>query len=413
MTGPAGLGPLAWVSGELAALDRGGLRRTYRVCRAFPGGRAEVDGRDLWNFASNDYLGLATWTLDSRDRRERSGAGTLPPVAANSGATASPAVTGRSPELADLERTLAEFEGAEDAVVFPTGYAANLGTVAALTGPGDAVFVERDCHACLVDGAKLGGGRLRVWRRGPGWAGGLPKLNRELAKTRGTRRRWIVADAVFSMDGDAVPLPGLLQLADRHEAVVILDEAHATGVLGLRGRGFAEECEALGHPRLVRTGTLSKAIGAAGGFVSGPRDLCDFLRHAAKSHIFSTALPPAVAAAAAANLRWIAGPAGRAAREALDRKATRLAMRLIRELGRDRLPGTPGFPIVPVLVGDPAAAVRASERLADAGFFVPAIRPPTVRRGTSRLRVSLSAAHPDDAVDALADTLIPILKDAA
>ena len=393
-------GPLAWVSGELAKLDAAGLRRTPRVCRASPGGRVEVDGRELWNFGSNDYLGLAS----AEPVTPRPGG-----ASALWGATASPAVTGRSPELAELERAFAEFEGAEDAVVFPTGYAANLGTVAALTGPGDAVFVERDCHACLVDGAKLGGGRLRVWRRGD-----LPRLERELEKAAGNGRRWVVTDAVFSMDGDAAPLPGLLELADRHDAAVILDEAHATGVLGETGRGLAGACGVPpDHPRLVRTGTLSKAVGAAGGFVGGSRDLCDYIRHAAKSHLFSTALPPAVAAIAAANLHWIASDAGAAAREQLNRLGTRLTGTLGSAFGPGRVPGTPGLPIVPLIVGDPGTAVAASAKLADAGFFVPAIRPPTVRRGTSRLRISLSAAHPEDAVDALADALIRISKDAA
>ena len=419
--------PLAWVGEELARLGSEGLRRPTRVCRVLPGGRVGIDGRELWNFGSNDYLGLAAQPPGSRDRQgardafDQLHAAALPDGRGSraNGATASPAVVGRSPEVAELERTLAEFEGTEDAVVFPTGYAANLGTVAALTGPGDAVFVERDCHACLVDGAKLGGGRLRVWRRGPGWAGGLPKLERELAKTADARRRWIVTDAVFSMDGDAVPLPGVLNLARQYDAVIVMDEAHATGVHGLGGRGMWEQfgiedgAVPPPDPRVIRTGTLSKAVGAAGGFVSGTRDLCDYLRHAAKSHIFSTALPPAIAAVATANLRWIAGPDGRAARERIDAISTQLTRALQSAFGVDRVPNSEDCPIVPVIVGDPDAAVRASAALAEAGFFVPAIRPPTVRRGTSRLRISLSLAHPDKAIDALGDTLIAVLKDAA
>ena len=409
--------PLAWVSDELAALDRAGLRRTPRVCRPLPGGRVESDGRALWNFGSNDYLGLASWT--NRDRQgvgsvdaERGEAAShesrLADARGSYGATASPAVIGRSPELAELERTLAEFEGTEDAVVFPTGYAANLGTVAALTGPGDAVFVERDCHACLVDGAKLGGGRLRVWRRDDPF-----RLDRELAKAADARRRWVLTDAAFSMDGDAAPLHLVVDWAERRDAVVICDEAHATGVFGPGGRGVAAAFGFGDHPRVVRTGTLSKAVGAAGGFVGGRRDLCEYLRHAAKSHMFSTALPPTVAATAAANVRWIASPAGAAAREALGTTVRRLDGRLKDALGSGRAPGGGFLPILPVLCGTPDAATAASAALAEAGFFVPAIRPPTVRRGTSRLRVSLSAAHPDEAVDGLADALIHLLKDAA
>ena len=410
--------PLGWVADELAELDRAGLRRPTRTCRVLPGGRVEVDGRELWNFGSNDYLGLAARAAQPHESRDRQGAQTasdrsradaLPDGRGSRsacGATASPAILGRSPELAELERTLAEFENAEDAVVFPTGYAANLGTVAALTGPGDAVFVERDCHACLVDGAKLGGGRLRVWRRDDPF-----RLERELKKAADARRRWIVTDTVFSMDGDVAPLHLVVDWAERRDAVVICDEAHATGVFGPGGRGIAAAFGFGDHPRVVRTGTLSKAVGAAGGFVSGSRDLCDYLRHAAKSHIFSTALPPSVAAAAAANVRWIASPAGAAAREALEAAVRGLDHRLKGALGLERVPVSAFLPILPVLCRTPHAATAASAALADAGFFVPAIRPPTVPRGTSRLRVSLSAAHPKEAVDGLVDALIRILRD--
>ena len=159
-------------------------------------------------------------------------------------------------------------------------------------------------------------------------------------------------------------------------------------------------------PRLIRTGTLSKAVGAAGGFVTGPRVLCDFIRHEAKSHLFSTALPPAVAAVAAANLRWIASDAGRAVRDALRETCWRFSKRLVDGLGTDRVPAFTEHPVVPVLLGEPDAAVRAAETLRGEGYFVPAIRPPTVPRGTSRLRVSLSAAHPREVVDELADAVI-------
>ena len=424
MTGQTGSDPLGWIADELAALEAAGLRRPTRVCRVLPGGRVEVDGRELWNFGSNDYLGLAAHHFAAREPEAQAKgsdaapvggselAVTSPPFACASGsrgwgATASPAVCGRSPEVAALERTLAKFEGTEDAVVFPTGYAANLGTVAALTEPGDAVFVERDCHACLVDGAKLGGGRLRVWRRGE-----VHDLAPRLERAAGARRRWVVTDGVFSMEGDDAPLHLIVDAAERHDAVVICDEAHATGVRGPGGRGVAEAFGFAHHPRVVRTGTLSKAVGAAGGFVSGSRDLCDLLRHAAKSHIFSTALPPAVAATAAANLRWIASPAGASAREALANAARHLQERLTDAFAPARVPPAGGSPILAVRCGTPGAATAMSARLADAGFFVPAIRPPTVPRGTSRLRISLSAAHPPDAVDALGDALIRVVKHA-
>ncbi|NNJ26137.1 aminotransferase class I/II-fold pyridoxal phosphate-dependent enzyme [Alienimonas chondri] len=395
MTDPAA-DPLAWVGDELDRLDREGLRRPTRICRTLPGGRVEMDGRELWNFGSNDYLGLASEALVTQRLR---GASALP-----HGATASPAVVGRSPEIAELERTIAEFEGTEDAVVFPTGYAANLGTVSALTGPGDAVFVERDCHACLVDGAKLGGGRLRVWRRDD-----PERLERSLAKERDARRRWILTEQVFSMDGDGYyRLRSVLVAARKAGAVVICDAAHATGIYPRQSwqTTSLEKIWRFPHERLVLTGTLSKAVGAAGGFVAASKVVCDYLRHAAKSHIFSTALPPAVAATATANLLRIQSD------PTLGERVRRSARFLSRRLTHADLPvsGSGESPILPVILNQPDAAVRASERLADAGFFVPAIRPPTVRRGTSRLRISLSAAHPHEAVDGLADALIALFS---
>ena len=393
MNGPPS-DPLAWVADELKRLDDEGLRRPTRVCRVLPRGRVEIDGRELWNFGSNDYLGLASNAELATRRLGQASA--LEQI--GTGATASPAVVGRSPEIAELERTIAEFEGTEDAVVFPTGYAANLGTVSALTGPGDAVFVERDCHACLVDGAKLGGGRLRVWRRGGlGDQAGLSRLDRELKKAATARRRWILTEWTFSMDGDGEDSrQRVVDSAEKFDAVVIRDGAHK-----LCAGTWA-------HPRVVKTGTLSKAVGAAGGYTAGSRTLCDYLRHAAKSHLFSTALPPAIAAAATRNLRRI--EAGHKLIQLMGKRCHRFRGAL-RRGGLDAR-GDALCPIVPVLLGGPEAAVRASARLADAGFFVPAIRPPTVPRGTSRLRISLSAAHPDEALAGLADALFHILPSA-
>ena len=405
MNGAGASDPLGWVAEELAELDRAGLRRPTRVCRVLPGGRVEVDGRALWNFGGNDYLGLAAESVTNRDRQGASlptahPVRTLPDGRGSwaNGATASPAVIGRSPEIAELERTLAAFEGTEDAVVFPTGYAANLGTVAALTGPGDAVFVERDCHACLVDGAKLGGGRLRVWRRD---GGGILKLHRRLAEASGYRRRWIITEAVFGMDGDFQSVGHAQHAAERFDALVIADYAHATGIPSVAKPG--------NHPRTVATGTLSKAVGALGGFTAASRPVCDLLRHTAKSHIFSTALPPAAAAAALRNVRRLEAKQADARRLCLRGKA--LWSRL-RDAGLD-LPSGGWSLILAIILGRPDAAVRASAALAEVGFFVPAIRPPTVPRGTSRLRISLSLAHPTGAVDALAEAVIRILKEDA
>jgi len=378
---------LAWLAEELARLDDEGLRRPRREAATLPGGRIEVAGRVLANFASNDYLGLAA-------DPEVIAAATVPgPAVVGSGASA--LVCGRSPWHAELERTLAAFEGEEDAVLFPTGYAANLGTIAALVGPDDVVFCDRLNHACLIDGCRLSGASFRVYR-----SDRLEDLERRLASSV-ERRRWIVTDGVFGMDGIVAPIAELCDLADRHDATLVVDEAHGTGVLGDHGRGACEHCGVEGRD-VIRTGTLSKAVGTLGGFVAGPKPLIEYLWHHAKPQMFSTALPPSVCATATAALRIASAEPER--RVHLASLADRLRGRL-RDAGLD-VPGDAGVPIVPVVLGEPEAAVAAGRELENRGFFVATIRPPTVPRGTARLRVSLSAAHDEGAVDALAGRLI-------
>ncbi len=242
----------------------------------------------LADFASNDYLGLSCEPaiIAAARRRWRSRKWCS-------------LVTGRSPYHAELERTLAAFEGEEDAILFPTGYAANAGAIAALVDRDDVVFCERSNHSCLVDGCRLSGAAFRVFR-----SDRLDELERHLASATGHRHRWIVTDGVFSMDGTLAPLADLCDIAERYDASLIVDEAHGTGVLGEHGRGA---CEAAGvTDRIaVRTGTLSKAVGALGGFVAGPRALTDYLWNHARTQMFSTALPPALCAAATAAIRII------------------------------------------------------------------------------------------------------------
>jgi len=431
---------LPWLADALASLDAEGLRRSRREVRSVGGGLLEVDGKTLFDFSSNDYLGLAAEPAVVAAAREALDSGV--------GSGASPLVTGRTPNHAELERTLAAFEGEEDAVLFPTGYAANVGTIAALIDRDDVVFCERANHSCLVDGCRLSGASFRVFR-----SDRLDELERHLASAAGHGHRWIVTDGVFSMDGTLAPLVDLCDIAERYDASLIVDEAHGTGVLGEHGRGA---CEAAGVTErvAVRTGTLSKAVGALGGFVAGPRDLTDYLWHHARTQMFSTALPPAVCAAATAAIQII---------EAEPERRSHLAMisnrfrERVREAGlatgppllwgeglrvrgrpaatsapssltndvadandksRPPQPLTPGpspegeggVPIIPVILGEPARAVAAGAELERRGFAVGVIRPPTVPRGTSRLRVSLSAAHNVETVDRLADAIIEVCQ---
>lgn len=382
---------LPWLADELAAIDRDMLRRPRREGRRLAGGKIMRDGRELLDFASNDYLGLSN---DSQV--VAAAAAALADYGIGSGASA--LVTGRSSWHAVLERSLAAFEGEDDAVLFPTGYAANVGTLTSLISANDVVFCHRLNHASLVDGCRLTGATLRLFR-----SDRLNDLERRLAAATAFSRRWIVTDGVFGMDGTVAPLADLCTIAERYDTAVIVDEAHGTGVLGRNGRGACEHC-GIEQQVAVRIGTLSKAVGSLGGFVAGPRPLIEVLWNHARPQMFSTALPPALCAAAVEAVRLIAERPHE--RERLARLSDQLRHRL-RDAGLD-VPGDPGVPIVPVLIGDPERAVEVGQELDRRGFAVGVIRPPTVPRGTARLRISLSAVHADDDVESLTSSLIEV-----
>jgi 8-amino-7-oxononanoate synthase len=380
--------PLAWIDDEAAERSRRGLVRTLVMHGPAAPGRLERDGRSLVNFASNDYLGLAS------DPRVVAAAVRTAEVF-GWGASASALVSGGRTPHRELAEALAAFEGTEAAVLFPSGFAANLGTIAALVGPGDAVYADRLDHACLIAGARLSGARLRVYPHND-----AARLESILARDRGRFRRSLIAtDGVFSMDGDLAPLAELVELAERFGAMLLVDEAHGTGVFGPDGRGAASEC-GVAERVPIRVGTLSKALGSLGGFVAGARRLIDHLVNRAPALIYSTALPPAAAAAALTALAIVQAEPWR--RERVRALGDRLRGVLM-AAGFDVLPST--GPIVPVPLGDPTRAVARAARLRDRGFLVPAIRPPTVPEGTSRLRISLTAAHSDDDVAGLVRAL--------
>jgi len=368
----------------LAARREAGLHRTRRTIDTAPGPRIVVDGRDVLAFASNDYLGLANDPAVVEAAR----AGAL---RWGAGAGASHLVCGHLTPHAQAEAALAAFvrpcEGARG-LLFSTGYHANLAIVTALAGRGDAVFVDRLDHACLYDGAFLS--RAEVIRYPHGDVAAL--AGRLAAST--AQRKLIATDAVFSMDGDLAPLPALLELARAHDAWLVVDDAHGFGVLG-EGRGSVAHF-GLADERIVYMGTLGKAAGVAGAFVAAHPAVIETLVQAGRSYIYTTAQPAMLACAILASLLAI--------RDGHARRA-----RLARTIGRFRagvatLPWTllpSATPIQPLVLGEAAAAVALSQALWDRGIFVPAIRPPTVPQGTARLRVSFSAAHTDDDVDAL------------
>jgi len=368
----------SWAGEALAALEADSLRRSLEPLETPVGARVRIEGRELLNFSSNDYLGLAANELV---RQAAQAALALHGV----GAGASRLVVGDTPAHQSLERALAKFEGTERALLFNSGYAANVGALTSLFGLGDVVFSDELNHASLIDGCRLSRAKVVVYPHRD-----VEALEALVRATPG-RRRAIVTDTVFSMDGDRAPVRGLRELADRHELALLVDEAHATGVLGPGGRGL---CALEGVTPDVHVGTLSKATGAFGGFVCGSQALCELLLNRARPLIFSTALPAAICAAAERALELISD-GGLQARLAghVAAFATALGAR-------------PDSAIFPVVVGAATRALELSASLRERGFLVKAIRPPTV--ATSRLRIALSAAHSRDEVMALASCLSPI-----
>ncbi|MBX3431944.1 MAG: 8-amino-7-oxononanoate synthase [Pirellulales bacterium] len=377
---------LDWIAAELAAWEAAGLRRRLTPGLGAMGPVVQLNGRELVNFASNDYLGLASDPRLAKAAIEAC-------RATGVGRGSSPLICGRSEVHVELERRLAAFEGVEAALLFPSGFAANSGTIPALVGPGDAAFSDARNHASIIDGCRLSGAAIHVFPHNDPAA-----LDALLHEHAGCHRRLIATDTLFSMDGDLAPTAEIAALAARHGAMLLVDEAHATGVLGRRGRGGVELAaerrpelaELLERTVHVRVGTLSKALGTAGGFVAGTRELVEWLANRARSYVFSTAQPAAAAAAGIAALEIV---------EREPERRTRLlaaAAELRRALAdQGWRVGAGESQIVPVIVGEPQAAVAVAETLRERGLWVPAIRPPSVPAGESLLRISLTASHTD------------------
>lgn len=368
---------------ELRKLQADGLLRRLIPLESGTGPQVTRGGTPLWNFASNDYLGLA--------RHPEIEAALIEGVQRfGAGAAASRLVCGTLPPHQMLEEALAQAKQTEAALVFASGYATALGIIPAVVGKPDFIVLDKLSHACLVDAARLSGATLRVFPHND-----LPKLQRLLAGIRAqapAARILVATEAVFSMDGDLCPLREIVELVEAHGALLLLDEAHGFGVLGESGMGLAEQ-EHLQQRVTFQMGTLSKAAGLSGGYVAASREWIDLLVNRARSFIYSTAPPPALAHAALASLRLIRSADGRARRARL---RDHLSL-----LGKATSP----TPILPVIRGSNESALAAAAALAAAGCLVPAIRFPTVPRGTARLRVSLSAAHPPAALAALARAL--------
>ena len=371
-----------WLGARLSEIEAQNLRRRLRRLDSAQGVEVVVDGRPLLNFSSNDYLGLA----NDPELAEAFIEGIR---RYGSGSAAARLVCGTLPPHAALEETLAAAKGTEAALTFSSGFATPVGCLPAIAGKDDTLVLDKLCHASLIDGARLSGATIRVFPHND-----TEKLGRLLASIRekdATGRIVIVTESVFSMDGDLCPLREIVELAEAHDALLWLDEAHAFGVLGSNGMGLAE---ALGLQDRVtfQMGTFSKAAGLSGGYLAASRTWIDFLINRSRAFIYSTAPPPALAHATIASIERIRSNDGASRRKRLFENVHLLS------------PGH-GSSIVPIVLGSNEAALTASKRLEEQGYLVPAIRFPTVPRGTARLRVSLSAAHDPAVIDAFAELL--------
>jgi 8-amino-7-oxononanoate synthase len=383
----------AALSEELDAIDSRGLRRRLRTVGGSQDAEVEIDGRRVVLLCSNNYLGLASHpdVVEAAARATRD---------FGASAVSSRLISGHMSVHAALEERIAAWKGVEAALLFSTGYHANVGVISSLVGAGDVVVSDELNHASIIDGCRLSRARVAVYRHND-----TASLAEVLAGCGDARRVLVVTESVFSMDGDTAPLAAIADLASAYGAWLMVDEAHAAGVFGPRGAGVVA---ALGLTARVdvHMGTLGKALGSFGAYVAGSRRLVDHLVNRARSFIFTTGLPPSAAAAASAALDVVAREPERAAR--LLATARGLGERL-RAAGLD-VPNLDSQ-ILPVMVGDARQAVAAAERLLERGYYVAAIRPPTVPAGTSRLRLSLMATHRPEHVDDVARELVAILGD--
>jgi 8-amino-7-oxononanoate synthase len=364
---------------RLKAIRAEGLHREVREVESAQGTRVVVDGKELLNFSSNDYLGLANHPAvkdAARKAVERFGAG--------SGSAR--LICGSLKVHQELEGALAEFKGTEAALTFSSGYATAIGTIGALIEKEDVVVIDKLVHACIVDGAKLSGAKLRVFAHND--ASELEEILK-WARAKEARRILIITESVFSMDGDLAPLREIVELKDRYGAWLMVDEAHATGLFGANRRGVTEAFE-LAERVEIQMGTLGKALGSAGGYICGSRALIDILINRARTFLFSTAPVPAAAVAARAAIDVVRSQEGEDLRTRLWARVDQLKNGLVG--GPWKIPVVQS-PIIPIIIGDEESAMETAAHFRREGILIPAVRYPTVARGQARLRLTASAAH--------------------
>lgn len=363
------------IQDELQAIKDASLYRRLRRVESDQGPTLILDGREVINFSSNNYLGIANHPnlgAAAKQAIERYGCGS----------GASRLISGNMALHEELEAKLAEFKGTEAALVFNSGFQANTGLLSTLAGEGDVIFSDALNHASIIDGCRLSRANTIVYAHGD-----LDQLEAALERTANSRRKLIVTESIFSMDGDEAPLAGIVDLAEKHDAVVMVDEAHATGLFGANGAGIVAKLN-LGERVLVQMGTLGKALGGFGAYVAGSRSLRELLINRCRSFIFTTSLPPAVMAMAIAAIDLVQSEPER--RELLWRNCRRLSEGL---RARGFHLGVSASPILPLIIGEAGKCMRFSEQLLSQGIFAQGIRPPTVPEGTSRLRITVMATH--------------------
>jgi len=374
---------------ELSQIEQKGLRRRLYITEPAEGSHVLINSKKVILMCSNDYLGLANHPKlrqSAREAMERYGFGS----------GASRLISGTGSLHCQLEERLAQFKETEAALLFNSGYAANIGVIPAIATNGDVILSDGLNHASIIDGCRLSKAQVHVYRhKDINQVEALLKINAH------ARRRLIVTDGVFSMDGDIAPLPALVSLSERYDAMLMVDDAHATGVLGPGGRGTVEHFGLTGRVA-IQMGTLGKALGSFGAYVAGDRNLVDYLLNSARSFIFSTALPPAVCAASLAALDIVEQEPDH--RNNLWANRNRF-MQGLKAIGINT--GDSESPIIPIIIGTSEKAMHASSRLLDSGVFATAIRPPTVAEGAARIRTTITALHTtmdiDSALNAFAE----------
>jgi 8-amino-7-oxononanoate synthase len=370
-----------FIAAELQAVKDAGLYRQLRLVGGDQGATLTLDGREVINFSSNNYLGIANHpalAAAAKEAIDRYGCGS----------GASRLISGNMTLHEQLETRLAQFKSTEAALVFNSGFQANVGILSTLTDKGDVILSDSLNHASIIDGCRLSKAQTLVYPHGD-----LDALEACLKQAAPARRRLIVTETIFSMDGDEAPLAEIVELAEKYDAMVMVDEAHGTGVFGANGAGVVAKL-GLAPRVLIQMGTLGKALGGFGAYVAGSRALCDLLINRCRSFIFTTSLPPAVMAMALAAIDLVQNePQRRATLRHNCRKLKQGLNRLGFELGKSE------SPILPLIIGDAARCMALSAALLDRGVFAQGIRPPTVPAGTSRLRITLMATHSDAQID--------------